>query len=81
MAPNESQQEMGQANDGSSSLKANSPRELVGERSDRWPKMEPKLQSVRLPTGTVKKEVDSKSWLGTPEGRIREKLKVGPVVV
>jgi phage-related tail protein len=41
----------------------------------------PKAQSVNLPSGTIKNEDDLKTWLHEAEGKIREKLKEGPVIV
>lgn len=43
--------------------------------------LEPKAQSVSLPSGTIKSEDDLKTWLHEAEGKIREKLKDGPVIV
>jgi hypothetical protein len=43
--------------------------------------LEPKAQSVTLPTGTIKDDDDLKTWLTVAEERIREKLKLGPVIV
>jgi hypothetical protein len=43
--------------------------------------LEPKAQSVTLPSGTIKNEDDLKSWLSTAEEKIRDKLKDGPVIV
>ena len=43
--------------------------------------LEPKAQQVSLPTGTIKNEDELKSWLGTAEKKIRDKLKDGPVIV
>jgi hypothetical protein len=43
--------------------------------------LEPKAQSVSLPSGTIKNEDELKSWLGTVEEKIRERLKDGPVIV
>ncbi|MCY2987653.1 MAG: hypothetical protein NTY19_07295 [Planctomycetota bacterium] len=43
--------------------------------------LEPKAQSVSLPSGTIKNDDELKAWLAAAEGRIREKLKDGPVIV
>jgi len=43
--------------------------------------LEPKAQWVSLPSGTIKSEDELKTWLGTAEEKIREKLKEGPVIV
>src|SRR4051812_29936622 len=43
--------------------------------------LEPRAQSVSLPSGTIKNEDDLKTWLDDAEERIRDKLKDGPVIV
>lgn len=43
--------------------------------------LEPKAQSVSLPSGTIKNDDDLIIWLTTVEETIREKLKDGPVIV
>jgi hypothetical protein len=41
----------------------------------------PKLQQVRLSSGTLKTPEDVKQWLSEKEGELLEKLKAGPVIV
>ncbi len=43
--------------------------------------LEPKAQSVSLPSGTIKNEDELKSWLAAVEDCVRKKLKDGPVIV
>jgi hypothetical protein len=43
--------------------------------------LEPKLQQVRLTSGTLKTPEDVKQWLSEKEGELLEKLKAGPVIV
>jgi hypothetical protein len=43
--------------------------------------LEPKAQSVSLPSRTIKNDDDLRQWLATVENAIREKLKGGPVIV
>jgi len=43
--------------------------------------LEPEAQEVSLPGGTIKNEDDLKAWLKEVEQRIREKMKVGLVIV
>ena len=43
--------------------------------------LEPKLQQVRLTSGTLKTPEDVKQWLSEKEKIIVEKLKSGPVIV
>jgi hypothetical protein len=43
--------------------------------------LEPKLQQVRLTSGTLKTPEDVKQWLSEKENEILEKLKAGPVIV
>ena len=43
--------------------------------------LEPKLQQVRLTSGTLKTPEDVKHWLGEQERTILEKLKSGPVII
>ncbi len=43
--------------------------------------LEPKAQSVSLPSRTIKNDDDLRQWLATVENAIREKLKEGPVIV
>jgi len=43
--------------------------------------LEPKAQSVSLPSSTIKNDDDLKTWLDSAEQIIREKLKDGPVIV
>jgi hypothetical protein len=43
--------------------------------------LEPKAQHISLPGGIIKDENDLKSWLSEVEGRIREKMKDGPVIL
>lgn len=43
--------------------------------------LEPKLQQVRLTSGTLKTPEDVKQWLSEKENELLEKLKAGPVIV
>jgi len=43
--------------------------------------LEPKLQQVRLTSGTLKTPEDVKQWLSEKENELLEKLKSGPVIV
>jgi hypothetical protein len=43
--------------------------------------LEPKLQQVRLTSGTLRTPDDVKQWLSEQERIIVEKLKSGPVIV
>lgn len=43
--------------------------------------LEPKLQQVRLTSGTLKTPEDVKRWLCEKENELLEKLKAGPVIV
>jgi hypothetical protein len=43
--------------------------------------LEPKLQQVRLTSGTLKTPEDVKQWLSKKEDELLEKLKAGPVIV
>lgn len=43
--------------------------------------LEPKLQQVRLTSGTLKTPEDVKQWLSEKEHELLEKLKAGPVIV
>lgn len=43
--------------------------------------LEPKLQQVRLTSGTLKTPEDVKHWLSEKENELLEKLKAGPVIV
>ncbi len=43
--------------------------------------LEPKIQNVRLKSGTLRTEADVRSWLGEQEKTLLEKLKSGPVVI
>ena len=43
--------------------------------------LEPKLQRLRLSSGTLKTPDDVKTWLTEQEAVITEKLKDGPVVI
>ncbi len=43
--------------------------------------LEPKVQHVHLPGGTIKNDDDLKAWLAEAEDCIRKKLNDGPVIV
>ena len=43
--------------------------------------LEPKTQSVRLSSGTIKTEADVKTWLAETEKDLIQKVKKGPIVI